>query len=104
MPAESLLLRVAQGLLACRFLIHGRMLIAPPDRVGEQPGMAYVRELRPSFVPWLTPGAAIGLMAVMASALGYRLARKEISNAVFNVVLLALSAWVTYGRLYLISS
>lgn len=47
---------------------------------------------------WLTPVAALGLVAVMALAIVFHLGRGEVQNVAFNVVLGALAAFVAYGR------
>ncbi len=49
-------------------------------------------------LPWLTPLAASGLALMMLLAAGFHLLRHEYPNIVFNVVLLALAAFVAYGR------
>jgi len=46
----------------------------------------------------LTPLAAAGLALVMVGAIIYHLSRGESANIFFNLVLLALSAFVAYGR------
>lgn len=50
---------------------------------------------------WLTPLAALGLVAVMALAIVFHLGRDEFQNVAFNVVLGGLAAFVAYGRLRL---
>jgi hypothetical protein len=47
---------------------------------------------------WLTPLAAMGLIIVMVGAVIFHIPRKEYPNIVFNLVLLALAAFVAYGR------
>ena len=49
--------------------------------------------------PILTPIAAIGLAIVMVLAIGVHLRRREFPVILFNVVLLALSVFVAWGRL-----
>ena len=46
----------------------------------------------------LVPLAALGLSLVMLGAIVYHAMRGEFQNIVFNVVLVALSAFVAYGR------
>lgn len=48
--------------------------------------------------PWLTPLAAALLALLMALAIVFHLVRGEYPNAIFNVVLGALTAAVAYGR------
>lgn len=47
---------------------------------------------------WLPSWAAAGLVIVMAGAVVFHIPRKEYPNIVFNLVLLALAAFVAYGR------
>jgi len=47
----------------------------------------------------LTPLAAFGLAVTMGGAMSTHLRRKEYSMIVVNLVLLALAAFVVYGRL-----
>ncbi|MCI0393448.1 MAG: DoxX family protein [Chloroflexi bacterium] len=49
-------------------------------------------------LPWLTPLAAAGLALIMLLAAGFHLMRREYPNIVFNLILLALAAFVAYGR------
>ncbi len=48
--------------------------------------------------PRLTPLAAFGLMLVMLGAIVFHILRGEIGNAVLNVVVAGLAAFVAYGR------
>lgn len=50
-------------------------------------------------LPWLTPAAAFGLAVNMGGAMATHLRRKEYPMIVANLVLLALAAFVVYGRL-----
>lgn len=47
---------------------------------------------------WLTPLAAVGLVAVMILAAVFHAGRDETQNLIQNVVLAALLAFVAYGR------
>lgn len=47
---------------------------------------------------WLTPLAAVGLIAVMILAAAFHAGRDETQNLIQNVVLAALLAFVAYGR------
>ncbi len=49
-------------------------------------------------LPGLTTWAAVGLGTIMLLATGFHLMRGEVSHAAVTVVLLALSAFVIYGR------
>jgi putative oxidoreductase len=49
-------------------------------------------------LPWLTPTAAAGLVLVQASAAVFHLSRREVRYLPVNLVLLALAAFVAYGR------
>ena len=49
-------------------------------------------------VPVLVPVAALGLAAIMLGAIVVHARRKETSNVVVNVVLLALAVFVAWGR------
>src|SRR5262245_17774845 len=46
----------------------------------------------------LTPLAALGLVLVMLGAIVFHISRGEILNAVLNVVVAAVAAFVAYGR------
>jgi uncharacterized membrane protein YphA (DoxX/SURF4 family) len=48
--------------------------------------------------PWLTPLAAVGLIVVMILAAGFHATRAEFGPIIFNLVLLALAAFIAYGR------
>jgi uncharacterized membrane protein YphA (DoxX/SURF4 family) len=113
---------VLQVLLAIMFLFHGRMMWSPPATVRR--GMEYVNDLPPNLrrfigvaeilagigpilpallnvLPALTPLAAAGIAVVMAGAAIYHIPRREYPNVGFNLVLLALSAFVAYGRWFI---
>jgi hypothetical protein len=115
---------ILQILLAFVFTLHGRMIISPPEKLPSA-GMAYIQDLQPNLrrfigimeivaaaglmlpallnvLPVLTPLAASGLVILMGSAAIYHIPRKEYSNIVLNLVLLALAAFVAYGRFVLV--
>ncbi|MEO7224240.1 MAG: DoxX family protein, partial [Devosia sp.] len=48
---------------------------------------------------WLTPLAALALVVVQVLAIGFHLMRKEPQILPANLVLLALAAFVVWGRL-----
>jgi uncharacterized membrane protein YphA (DoxX/SURF4 family) len=111
---------VIQILLAFNFLIHGRLMLTT-TAAAPQPMLAYLLAIPLPFrrfigvaeilagiglilpaltgvLPWLTPLAAVGLIIVMVGAVIFHIPRKEYRNIVFNVALLALAAFVAYGR------
>ena len=49
-------------------------------------------------LPWLTIAAAGGLGTIMILAFIFGVSRGEIPNAVINIVVLALLAFIAYGR------
>jgi len=49
-------------------------------------------------LPWLTPLAALGLAIVMLLAAGFHAMRREYPSIVFNLIFVALTAFVAYGR------
>lgn len=112
---------IVQALLALAFIMSGlSKLFRPYDKLAAQ--MGYVNDFSPAAVraigtievlsaigvvlpaltgilPWLTPLAAFGLAVTMGGATSTHLRRKEYSMIVVNLVLLALAAFVVYGRL-----
>lgn len=54
--------------------------------------------LATGILAWLTPLAAIALVVVQVLAIGFHLMRKEAQIVPFNIVLLALAAFVAWGR------
>jgi uncharacterized membrane protein YphA (DoxX/SURF4 family) len=118
----NILLWVFQILLAFVFLSHGRLMWFLPAQARQGGQMAYIEAI-PSglrrftaiaeslagvglilpwltgILPWLTPLAAMGLVLIMIGAVVVHIPRKEYPNIVFNLVLLALAAFVTYERL-----
>ncbi|HEU5343223.1 MAG TPA: DoxX family protein [Ktedonobacterales bacterium] len=114
------LLWVTQGLLALVFLLAGGFKLLTPSAqlVKRQPWTAnssqrMVRGIGVAealgalglilpgvthIAPALTGIAALGLALVMASALGFHLARHEAPHAVVPVVLGLLAVFVLYGR------
>ncbi len=116
---------IVQALLALNFLIHGRMMLSPtktqtdrmPYILAVPPGLqrfigvvemlAAVGLIVPqltNILPWLTPLAAAGLVILMVFAIIFHIPRKEYPNIVFNLILLALSAFVAYGRFVILPS
>lgn len=116
----NIALWIVQILLAVAFLMAGFMkTFQPLDKVTER--LAWVKDVPPSMVrfigvaellgglglvlpaltgvlPWLTPLAGVGLVTVMASASVFHASRREYPAIAFNSVILALAAFVAYGR------
>jgi uncharacterized membrane protein YphA (DoxX/SURF4 family) len=61
-------------------------------------GLGLVLPALTGILPWLTPLAGIGLALDMIGAILTHVRRKENSIIVANLVLLALAAFVAYGR------
>jgi len=116
---------IVQILLALAFGMAGFMKFTKPiEELAKQ--MAYVTDFAPRTVriigilemlaaiglilPWatnilpvLTPLAAVGLVLTMIGAALTHFRRKEYSGIIFNVVLLALAAFVAYGRFMVVA-
>ncbi len=109
---------IIQVLMGVFFLYHGYIMWVPPT---SQPNMAYIQAIPTGFrrfigvaevlagiglvlpglthvLPILTPLAAVGLIVTMLGAIIFHIPRKEYPNIVFNLILLALAAFVAYGR------
>jgi hypothetical protein len=117
MADVNAVLWILQVLLALVFVAHGWLLLTPPPDIAAQmlavlprwfwvflgvaevlaaigvtlPGLARV-------LPWLVTWAAVGIGIVMVSATIYHIVRNEISSALITLVLLAMAAFVVYGR------
>ena len=110
---------IAQVLAALVFGAHGYTLLFRPDQARKQyPWAVDVPETLKRFIgtaellgavgmivpaatrilPWLTPLAALGLVALMVLAAIFHATRREWPNVVFNLVLGALAAFVAYAR------
>jgi len=61
-------------------------------------GIGLILPVLTGVLPWLTPLAAVGLMIVLAGAVIFHIRRKEYPNILFKLVLLAMTAFVAYGR------
>jgi len=116
----NIALWIVQVLLALAFAGSGiSKLMQPYEKLAER--MGYVKDFSPGAIrgigvlevlgaigvilpaltgilPWLTPTAGIGLGLVMLGAMATHLRRKEYPMIVGNLVLLALAAFVAYGR------
>ncbi len=114
---------VVQILLALAFFMAGLMKVSQPiTKLAER--MSWVESLNPpslirvigsleilgavglilpavtGILPMLTPLAAVGLVLTMLGALGLHLYRRDaLVRAIPSVVLLALAAFVIYGRM-----
>jgi len=120
----NITLWIFQAVLSFFFLMHSRILLMPDkairDSMREQ--MQFIFDLpaglrmfigvaeilapigliAPGLTgiwPWLTPLAAAGLAVIMLGSIVYHVSRGEASpRLMLNVVVLALAAFVAYGR------
>ena len=116
---------VAQVLAALVFGAHGYTLLFRPEQAMKRyPWATDVPEPLKRFIgvaellgaigliapaatrilPWLTPLAALGLVAIMLLAAIFHVTRREWPNVVLNLVLGALAAFVAYVRFVLPSA
>jgi len=119
----NIALWIVQALLAAFYGMAGSMKTFQPDKVRANPQMtwahnqgdAYIRfvgtsellgalgmilPLATGILPWLTPLAAVGLSVIQLLAIFMvHLPKKEYQVIPVNVVVLALSIFVTIGRL-----
>ena len=120
----NILLWIIQVLLASVFISHGRLMwfpLAPKQQemlgyieaipsglrrftaVAESlAGVGLTLPWLTGILPWLTPLTAVGLVLIMVGAVIVHIPRKEYPNIVFNLVLLALAAFVAYERFVMI--
>jgi putative oxidoreductase len=108
---------VVQVVLAAAFLAHGWLFLSPPPEIAEKMNASLPRWFQlflgvaevlaavgltlpglTRILPWLITWAAGGIMIVMVSATAFHVVRGEISSAAITLVLLALAAFVAYGR------
>src|SRR5687767_13592770 len=113
----NIVLWVLQLLLAAAFFAHGLLFLIPPPDIAVQMNASLPRwfqlflgvaevlaaiglTLPPltRILPWLVTWAAAGVIIVAASATIYHIARGEFSSAAITFVLLAMAAFVAYGR------
>jgi len=119
----DILLWVLQGLLAFVFLVSGLMKATQPiaslaEKIGDWVeaipqatrligvvevlgAIGVILPLAINILPILTPIAAIGLVLTMIGAIITHLKRKETPQIIVNIVILAMAAFVAYGRSYL---
>jgi uncharacterized membrane protein YphA (DoxX/SURF4 family) len=118
----NIALWVAQVLLAGMYGMAGGMKTFQPDGVRKNPQMTWAHDKQDGYIrfvgtsellgslglilpmltgilPWLTPLAAAGLSLIQVLAIFMvHLPKKEYQVIPVNIVLLALSAFVAYGR------
>jgi uncharacterized membrane protein YphA (DoxX/SURF4 family) len=117
----NLVLWVAAAVLAAVFLAAGAMKLTQPKDKLAQSGMGWTEDFSPGaikaigalevlaaiglivpaaldIVPDLVPVAAIGLVVLMLGAAVTHLRRKESQMVAVNVVVIALAAFVAWGR------
>ncbi len=121
----NIALWIVQGVLAAIFLMTGSMKLFREKDTLKEMGMAYVEDFSQSqlrligaveilgamglilpalvgILPVLTPFAGVGLVLVMVGAAYTHLRRAESQMIVVNLVLLAMAAFVAYGRFLLV--
>ncbi|MGB1698093.1 MAG: DoxX family protein [Thermoplasmatota archaeon] len=115
--ALTITLWIAQGILALMFLMAGTPKAKDPAAFKQKSGMGLppglVRSIGTAEIlgavgvvfptllgvtAWLTPIAALGLVTIMALAIGFHAQRKEWNVIPMNAVLLGLSIFVVVGR------
>jgi len=117
----NVILWIAAGVLAAAFLAAGAMKLTQPKEKLAQSGMGWTEDFSTGavkaigvlevlaaiglilpaaldIVPDLVPVAAVGLVVLMLGAVVTHLRRKESQMVVVNVVLIALAAFVAWGR------
>ena len=117
----NVVLWIIAGVLAAAFLAAGLMKLAQPKQKLAESGMGWTDEFSDGAVKGigalevlgalglilpavfdvatvLVPIAATGLAVLMLGAIVVHARRKETSNVVVNVVLLALAVFVAWGR------
>ena len=118
----SIALWIAQVLLAGMYGMAGNMKMFQPDSVRKNAQMTWAHDKQDEYIrfvgisellgavglilpiltgvlAWLTPAAAIGLSLIQLLAIfSVHLPKKEYNVIPVNIVLLALSVFVAYGR------
>ena len=117
----NVVLWIVAGLLAVAFLTSGLMKLSQPKKKLADSGMGWTEDFSDGavkgigalevlgaaglilpaaldIVPVLVPIAATGLALLMLGAAVTHARRKESTNIVVNIVLLALAAFVAWGR------
>jgi uncharacterized membrane protein YphA (DoxX/SURF4 family) len=116
---------VVQVLVALIFAGHGYTLLFTLDRMRDRPRSAWTRAVSDQLLrtigvlevlaaiglilpvlthvlPWLTALAAASLVVLMVLAIAFHLRRSEWPNIGLNAILLALAAFIAYGRLVIV--
>ena len=110
---------IAQIFLAIAFGMAGAMkTFMPMERIGEMmkgmddlPGrtrligyaelagaLAMILPILAGILPWLTPLAALGFAGIQVLAIGYHARRRDAKTLPVNLMLLAVSLFVVWGR------
>jgi len=121
----NIALWIIQILLAFVFIYQGWMMWFLPPQARQGGQMDYIESI-PSglrrftalaeslagvglILPWLTgilsfltPWVGVGLVLIMIGAVVVHIPRKEYPNIVYNLILLALAAFVSYGPFVLV--
>ena len=116
---------MVQALVALIFAGHGYRLLFTLDRMRDRPRSAWTRAVSDQplrvigvleilaaiglilpvltgVLPWLTALAAASLGILMVLAIAFHLRRSEWPNIALNAILLALAAFIAYGRLVIV--
>ena len=118
----NIALWIVQVVLALGFLMAGTMKLTQPREklaqqmdwvsdfstravrtIGALEVLAAIGLILPAvtgILPWMTPLAAVGLVLLMLGAAATHLRRNETPMIGVNAVLLALAAFVAYGRFF----
>ena len=118
----NIALWIVQGVLALGFLLAGSMKLTQPREklvqqmdwvsdfstrairiIGTLEVLAAIGLILPAvtgILPWVTPLAAVGLVLLMLGAAATHRRRGETPMIGVNAVLLALAAFVAYGRFF----
>lgn len=112
---ENTWLWTAQGILAAIYGMAGTMKVMRSELPGAPEAMAanqvrllgiaeiagaiaMVLPIALDILPWLTPLAAIGFIAIQVLAIGFHVRRNEYQVLPVNLVLAALAVFVLVGR------
>ena len=123
----NIALWIVQGLLAAMFLMAGQMKAFTPAKARANPQMTWAHDKTDNYIrfigiaellgalglilplvtgilPWLTVLAAVGLVLIQALAIfTVHVPKKEFNIIPVNIVLLALAAFIAFGRSNLFS-
>src|SRR5437016_14281173 len=116
----NITLWVVQILLALAFLMAGSIKVTQPIQklatnmglpsqavrlIGTLEILGAIGLILPAvtgILPWLTPLAAVGLVLTMIGAMILHVQRGEFPNLSVNLILLALAAFVVFGRFFML--